>query len=411
MVRLVLSMCVQDLQCPADVFDAGKKRLLLKKGAALTDRAKELLKKSHIDCIEFPMPFEKTAPPPYTFSEKTESAIFEIARDTFIGFGKRSTKNPLEIRKEVYEALAQAASEFERHYRLEHPILDTPPKRSPKSVLHLRTVGRLQDYLYEHAKNTALTCVALAHDYFNKSNQLLAEIHKVALAGLFADIGMMHVPERIRNGQGELAEKDWEIIQKHPETSFQFVESMFRQENFVTATIVLQHHERCGGSGYPAKLRAHQMEPHACLLAAADSYQSMVSKRYFREPCNPAGAIVTLNQEAGKNRKYDENAVKSLNFRIAPYPVGSVAKFAEKKLVQVVSLKAPLTEFERIRLLTKPSKADVYNMPETVHAFSTQKAPGELKQVKIAEHLDKLGAVLDTFDLLTLYGYTSKKSS
>lgn len=409
MVRLALSMCVQDLKCPADVYaDETKKRLLLKEGVPLTERAKGLLQKSGVDHIEFPLPFESSDPPPYTFSEKTEGALFEIARDTYQNFKGKTNVNPLEIRKQVYEILSQASAEFEAHCRLEHPVLDTPPRRSPRSVLHLRTVGRLQDYLCEHAKNTSLTCLVLAYDFFNASNQLLAEIHKVAVAGLFADLGMTLLPKHILQGESELTDKDWEAVHRHPDASSRFVESMFRQENFVTATLVMQHHERNDGTGYPEKLRRPKLEPHARLLAAADSYQSMVSKRYFREASDPTDAILTLNQEAAKDKRYDQDAVRSLNSRIAPYPVGTVARFADNKLIQVLALTNTPTEFEKVRLLPDASKERLYNVPMVVRSFTTKKPVESQKKVKITGHLEKIGARLDTFDLLALYGYTAE---
>lgn len=409
MVRIALSMCAEDLRSPADVFaDAEKGRLLFKKGTPITDRVKDLLSNNNIDFLEFPLPFETSETSEFTFSEKTETALFEHVQNTYKGFKKGSVKDPLSVRKEAYDILTEAAKEFQAHFRLEHPVTDAPPRRSPRSILRLRTVGLLEDYLYEHAKNVALTCLATGYDFFHGSPQILSELHKVAVAGLFADIGMTKVPTRIIQSRDELTDKDRETVHKHVQASTDFTNSLFRQKDFITAKIVEQHHERNDGSGYPAKRKRHELEPHAQLLAVVDSYLSMVSKRYFRAAQHPVKVLQTLNVEAVKNRVYDEAAVKCLNYRIAPYPVGSVARFGKGKLIHVVSLETPLAELDGVKLLSAKEEAKPYNMPEKVCAFSPKVSTAP-KTVAITEHLGKLGEPLDTFDLLVLYGYTTRK--
>jgi HD-GYP domain-containing protein (c-di-GMP phosphodiesterase class II) len=401
-------MCVPDLESPADVYSGGdKKRLLLKKGTPLNEKAKRLLAHNQVEYLEFPLPFEATDPPPFTFSQQTESALFCFARDVYIAFQNEAVEKPLEIRKQAYDLITQAAREFETIYRLEHPPDESPPQRDPRSVVHLRTVGALEDYLFEHAKNVCLTCVVLGFNYFRDLSQLLADLHKVAVAALFADIGMMKIPSCIIKKDTDLSSEDWEKIHRHPEISAQFVETIFRQKDFIATRVVLQHHERGYGTGYPAGLLLTQMEPHACLLAVVDSYCSMVSKRYFRQAQNPVAAVVKINTQAGK--MLDERAVLALNYRIAPYPIGSVAHFAGDRLVHILELIEPPISFHKVRLLSGDPIEPPYNMPKTIRAFTTKPSTESPPSVPIVDHWDKICDPVDTFDLLSLYGYVHAK--
>ncbi len=408
MVRVLLDLCVPDLENPANIYlDENKKRLLLKKGVPLTERTKALLAQNKIKYLEFPLPFERTTYLPYTFSAEIESALFRLVRSTHLGFKENSTTEPTDIRKDAYEILAEAAKDFKKIIRTEQPFDDTPPKRDARSIIHLRTVGALEDYLFEHAKNVALTCLVMAHEYFRDSKQLLAEIHKVSVAGMFADIGMMKIPERILKKDAELTDEEWEKIYKHPEISAQFVQSMFRQKDFITPKIVLKHHERWDGSGYPNEERGVEIGEYVPLLAVTDSYHSMVSKRYFRKAQSPFDAIFTLNQQAKK--MYNEKAVRCLNYRIAPYPIGTVARFAENKAIHILELEHVPTDFDKVKIVSEQSRKTVYNTPKIVRAFIPNKNPKSLSKVDIGKHLDEIGLPLDTFDLLVLYGYTKQQ--
>ncbi len=407
MVRVLLDMCVANLENPSNIYqDENRKRLLLKKGVPLTDHAKSLLKQNKVKYLDFPLPFEAFNPPPYTFDQETESAFFRLIRDTYLAFRENSVGDPFEVRKQAYEIIAQAAAEFRKIVRTERPIDDTPPRRHAKSVIHLRTVGALEDYLYEHAKNVALTCVVLGYDYFGESKQLLSELHKIGVAGMFSDIGMVKVPSRILKKEEDLTEEEWAIVHQHPKTSAEFVGSMFRQKEFITSKIVLWHHERWDGTGYPAKKQGKELDPYVPLVAVADSYHSMTSKRYFRQAINPFESLFQLNVQAKK--RYNELAVKCLNYRIAPYPTGSVARFAKSKAIQVVRLGNTPPEFNDIRLYLDRKRDQYYNIPKTVCSFVPKRVPKPLPTVEIGKHLDKIENPIDTYDLLTLYGYTGK---
>ncbi len=392
---------------PVNIYsDTNEKQLLIAKGVPLNSRTKELLSKKNIQYLDFPLPHENGDQTPFSFSEEVESALFQLAYESFHGYQEGSGKDPFEIRKVAYEILAQAFHEFQRTTRSERPLSGTAAKRTKKSVLHLRTVGAISDYLYEHAKNVALTCLAIGLNYFHHNNNLLSHIHKVSVAGLFADIGMMNVPTRIIRNQGTLSEEEWDVIHRHPLDSARFVESMFRRKDMVTAKIVEQHHERSNRSGYPNKMGGAQIDPLTHIVSVADTYHSMISKRYYRESHHPVDAILFVNKNA--ETLFQPLAVRCLNFRIAPYPIGSVALLDEKTHVQINAITNVPIEFSRTKVLKAELCKKIYNIPKSVHTFTplTHSNTGRTS-ARIEDHLHKLTPPLDTFDLLKLYGYVT----
>ena len=109
------------------------------------------------------------------------------------------------------------------------------------------------------------------------------------------------------------------------------------------------------------------LTPYTFILAVADSYCSMVNKRYYRSAKNPIEALISLNELAGK--QYDPKAIRCLNYRIAPYPVGTVANFAGQKLVQVVDLKNISIGMEDIPIYSSSNKNNILNLPNHIRAF------------------------------------------
>ena len=407
MVRISLDACIPDLESPANIYqDEERKRLLIRKGLPLTEKSKQLLLSHNVRFIDFPLPFEEDTPPPYTFSEDIEAALFRLAQQTFVAFKENSISDPLEIRKKAYDIFTEAAKEFQSHIAQENPVGTLNPKRQLASIVHLRTIGAIEDYLYEHAKNVSLLCLVLGFDYFKEVKQLLPELHKVAIAGLFADIGMMRISKRILSKE-KLENEDWLKIKIHPEVSALFVESLYRQKDFVSIKAVLQHHERLDRSGYPKGLAPCDQTPYTFILAVADSYCSMVNKRYFRSAKNPLDALISLNESA--ETCYDKKAIRCLNYRIAPYPIGTVANFAGQQLIQVVDLKNISIGMDNVPIYSLSKKQEILNLPHHVKTFDPK--PGEASlytAIPIDNHLDKMGIPLDCFDLLKTYGFVNQ---
>jgi putative nucleotidyltransferase with HDIG domain len=131
------------------------------------------------------------------------------------------------------------------------------------------------------------------------------QIEGIRMAGLIHDIGKMNVPAEFLNKPGRLSEIEYDIIKIHPQSGYDIMREI--QFPWPVAQIVLQHHERMDGSGYPQRLSGSQILLEARILAVADVVESMASPRPYRDVY---GIEIAL-EEISKNRGtlYDSEVV------------------------------------------------------------------------------------------------------
>ena len=127
----------------------------------------------------------------------------------------------------------------------------------------------------------------------------------VRIAGLLHDVGKITIPTEILSKPGRLSEMEFAIIKTHSKAGYDILKSI--DFPWPVADIVVQHHERMDGSGYPSGLKGEQTALEARILAVADVVEAMVSHR----PHRPALGIDQAIQEITDNRGrlYDANVV------------------------------------------------------------------------------------------------------
>ena len=119
----------------------------------------------------------------------------------------------------------------------------------------------------------------------------------VHTAGLLHDIGKFAFPDSILLAERPLSEEQWEIIRRHPGDGARIVR---RVEGYgPVADIVLSHHERWDGAGYPRNLAGEEIPLAARLIAAADAYDVLTARDSYRRPVSPAAAVAELRRKAG----------------------------------------------------------------------------------------------------------------
>jgi HD-GYP domain-containing protein (c-di-GMP phosphodiesterase class II) len=122
-------------------------------------------------------------------------------------------------------------------------------------------------------------------------------LRTLARAGLLHDVGKIGIPDAILNKPGPLDATEWIMIKRHPEMGREIlarVPSLHRE-----ADIVIAHHERVDGSGYPHALRGEQIPLEARILSVADTYDVLISDRPYRKAFDQEHAMRILREESG----------------------------------------------------------------------------------------------------------------
>lgn len=131
------------------------------------------------------------------------------------------------------------------------------------------------------------------------------QIDGIRIAGLLHDIGKISVPTSILNKSGHLNKHEFNLIKMHPQTGFDIVKDIeFDQP---VAQIILQHHERLDGSGYPQGLSGEEILLESRILAVADVVEAMSSHRPYRPALGIEKALEVI--EKGKSVHYDARVV------------------------------------------------------------------------------------------------------
>ncbi|MBP7211801.1 HD domain-containing protein [bacterium] len=140
-----------------------------------------------------------------------------------------------------------------------------------------------------------------------------AEIGKLELAGLLHDIGMIGVPEEILNKTGKLTAEEYDIVKQHVNDGIKILEDIKQLRDVVE--IIRYHHERYDGNGYPNGAKGDEIPLSSKIISVADAYDSMVSKRSYRESLSHEQAMQIINEQSGK--QFDPEVVTAFNGIIA----------------------------------------------------------------------------------------------
>jgi len=107
------------------------------------------------------------------------------------------------------------------------------------------------------------------------------EVRRVQLGALLHDIGKIGIPDAILNKPGVLSQEEWVVMRTHPAVGASIIEAVEPLADLVP--IVRDHHEHYDGKGYPSGLAGDAIDLPACIVAAADAYEVIVTKRSYKE--------------------------------------------------------------------------------------------------------------------------------
>ncbi|WP_047151318.1 HD-GYP domain-containing protein [Aneurinibacillus tyrosinisolvens] len=144
------------------------------------------------------------------------------------------------------------------------------------------------DYTYRH--NIAVAVLStLIGKWINLNTEQLSQL---VTAALLHDIGKVKIPDDILNKPGKLTDTEYKIMKRHTICGYDIIQNTKNCPSLY-ASVAIQHHEREDSSGYPYKLKANQIHLFSKIVAIADIFHAMTSKRVYR---NPLSFYEVINQ-------------------------------------------------------------------------------------------------------------------
>lgn len=141
----------------------------------------------------------------------------------------------------------------------------------------------------------------LACDIARQMGVMESRLPIIRIAGLIHDVGKVCVPTEILNKPAPLSHIEFEIVKQHPKAAYDVLEKI--EFPWPIADIVLQHHERMDGSGYPSGLRGDQIFLEARILGVSDVVEAMSSHRPYRAALGTEKGLEEISE--GRGTLYD----------------------------------------------------------------------------------------------------------
>jgi putative nucleotidyltransferase with HDIG domain len=191
----------------------------------------------------------------------------------------------------------------------------------------LRTLDLRDQMTARHSAAVARYSRAIAQ----RAGYSRQEEELVHIAALLHDIGKFILPDRILKANVPLTDEDWMLIKRHPQQGARVVSSL--DGYGPVADIILAHHERIDGKGYPRGLAGDDIPELARIISVSDTYDVMTARDSYRTPMSSYDAIQELRRVAGKqlDSRFVEIFVELLEGKDVSFQHGEAADF-EKEL-------------------------------------------------------------------------------
>lgn len=145
------------------------------------------------------------------------------------------------------------------------------------SIKTLISVINAKDrYTYAHTERVVMLCELVAKE-LNFSEQ---DSKTLKYGAYLHDIGKIHISEEILNKKMPLSEEEWNILKQHPQNGVNIIKPIESLSNVIP--LILHHHERYDGLGYPSQLKGEEIPYLARVLTVVDSFDAMTSDRPYR---------------------------------------------------------------------------------------------------------------------------------
>jgi putative nucleotidyltransferase with HDIG domain len=196
--------------------------------------------------------------------------------------------------------------------------------RNPGAIISLARLKTADDYTYMHSVAVCAMMVALA-------KQLgLDEVQTrfCGMAGLLHDLGKAAMPMGVLNKPGKLTDAEFDIIKSHPTEGYKMIMASHGVDA-VSLDVVLHHHEKIDGSGYPEKFKSSQISLYAKMAAVCDVYDAITSNRPYKSGWDPAESLRRMAEWKGH---FDPTVFQAFVKSMGIYPVGSLVRLASGRI-------------------------------------------------------------------------------
>lgn len=202
-------------------------------------------------------------------------------------------------------------------------------ERHSGAIMSVTRIKDRHEYTYMHS-------VAVCGLMINLARRLKLDPtlhHDIGLAGLLHDIGKARVPATLLDKPGPLTPEEMAVMRTHCELGHDILTSGAQRLPDLVMDVVLHHHERLDGTGYPDFKNESSISIYARMAAICDVYDAVTSTRTYKEPWSPAQAIEWMSDQPGQ---FDAQVFSVFSGMIGIFPAGSMVRLTSDRLAIVL---------------------------------------------------------------------------
>lgn len=322
-MRLIPIECVRDRSILAKTLYDNSGNVLVSKGVSLTPQVIKKLRELDIWSVYIEDEYSSSEIRDIIEPELRQKSITFI-KEAFVNIKKivmseNSRDNGKNENLEYINSLKNIAEE----------LVDCVDSNE-QIMLSLVDIKSFDNYMYQHSINVAVISVTIGIAFKMKKEELL----DLAEGALLHDIGKIYIPKDIYQKNNELTKEERELYDSHPIKGYEYVKREFEVDENVL-NIILQHHERVDGNGFPNRLKEKEISKFAKIISVADCYDYLTSDTVHTRAIPAADALEFIM--AHINTLFDYKVVLMFSKILIAYPAGTIVKLSNGDIAVVES--------------------------------------------------------------------------
>jgi HD-GYP domain-containing protein (c-di-GMP phosphodiesterase class II) len=253
--------------------------------------------------------------------------------------------------------------------------------RNPDAFMLLQRMRSRDHYRYTHAIN----CCALAATFCRHMGFSRDEIQDISTGALLLDIGMTRMPDSMMDKESAFNELSLKLVRHHVQFGLEVLDRTAKVPR-IARDMLLAHHERVNGEGYPNSLRGEHIPVCGRIAAIVDCYDAMISNRPHRKGISPTAAVCTMYN--WRNIDFHEDLIEQFIQCIGAYPTGTLVQLSSGQVGIVLSQNRVRRLYPKVLLILN-ADGEKYEQPVTVdlwdYAARTKGAALEISKVVDAD--------------------------
>jgi HD-GYP domain-containing protein (c-di-GMP phosphodiesterase class II) len=308
---------------------------LLRRGVTLTPRLRDLLLASGVNAVYVEDDLSAGIDIEPLVDDDTRMFATRAVAGAFSAGGRGGSRRGESLGPEARAALADVVNR----------ILDRLADAGPATSLALADMASADAYTFQHSIDVAALGLLIARRYWNqhgwcdytgqrRHDDIDSRLFELGIGLLLHDVGKLAIPVAILHKPAKLDPAEWELMQRHPRMGVDLLESDHWSP--LVKGVVLRHHERWNGSGYPDGRVGGEIHEMARIAAVADTFDAIISERPYAAARPTVTGVAVIRE--GSGTLFDPEVADAFCEIVPPYPAGTEITLPDGQPAIVVSV-------------------------------------------------------------------------